>query len=146
MHSETKGSLSVSLSGVPGEATVVSGPSGQGTLELGAVSYQGVPVGSHVHMNRLTGHFVVSTRFAMTIDGGSQSPTSATVMAALAVPDSHFIFRIDRVKVENTPQVVESRAKVGMANQHLLEIDVPTSITEKDSQLQNAIIFQVIAN
>jgi hypothetical protein len=29
---------------------------------------------------------------------------------------------------------------------HRLEIEVPTSLTEKNSQLHNAIIFQVIPN
>jgi hypothetical protein len=33
-----------------------------------------------------------------------------------------------------------------VTSQHMLKIEVPDSVTEKDSHMQNAILLQVIAN
>jgi hypothetical protein len=58
----------------------------------------------------------------------------------------HFGFRLDGIPLGTTPQIIQGNAKVGTTSQHLLEIDVPNSVTEKNSRLQNAILVQVIAN
>jgi hypothetical protein len=42
--------------------------------------------------------------------------------------------------------LLQGQARIGTAHMHRLEIEVPTSLTEKNSQLHNAIIFQVIPN
>jgi hypothetical protein len=42
--------------------------------------------------------------------------------------------------------LLQGQAKTGTTVMHRLEIEVPTSLTEKNSQLNNAIIFQVIPN
>jgi len=68
------------------------------------------------------------------------------VMASLAVPESSFVLRLDGLKLGATPQVVQGQLRLGVMTQHRLEIEVPSSVTEKNSQLQNAIVFQVIAN
>jgi hypothetical protein len=82
----------------------------------------------------------------MSIQDPSAHVTSATVMAALAVPEPRFSFRLDGVSLGTTPQIIRGQQQVGVTSQHLLEIEVPNSVTEKDSRLQNAILLQVIAN
>ncbi|HET9789741.1 MAG TPA: hypothetical protein VFR08_00405, partial [Candidatus Angelobacter sp.] len=90
--------------------------------------------------------FAVTTRFGLALQDPSASVTNATVLAAIAVPEMHFGFRLDGIPLGTTPQIIQGNAKVGTTSQHLLEIDVPNSVTEKNSRLQNAILVQVIAN
>ena len=63
----------------------------------------------------------------------------------MAAPDV-FIFRVDGLQLGTIPQLIQAEAKPGVTGLHLLEIEVPSSLTEKNSQLQNSILFQVIAN
>jgi len=146
MRSESAGALSVSFSSVPDGARLSSGTAGHGALDLGAVSYGGGAFSPNVNVQKLQGRFVVSTKFSLSIQQSSQQLSTATVMASLAVPESSFVLRLDGLKLGATPQVVQGQARLGVMMQHRLEIEVPSSITEKNSQLQNAILFQVIAN
>lgn len=145
MRSQATGSLSVSLSGVPDGARMTGGSAAQNSLDLGSVSYGGHPMSPNVEIQRSSGHFVVSTRFAMVVNGDSHV-SAATVLAALATPEPVFIVRIDGVKLATAPQLIQGQARIGVTTQHRLEIEVPTSVTEKNSQLHNSIVFQVIAN
>lgn len=145
MRSQATGSLSVSLSGVPDGARMTGSSAAQNSLDLGSVSYAGHPMSANVDVQRSAGRFVVSTRFAMVVNGESHIP-AATVLAALAAPEPVFIVRIDGVKLGTTPQLIQGQARIGVTTQHRLEIEVPTSVTEKNSQLHNSIVFQVIAN
>ena len=124
----------------------MGGASGQRSLNLGTVSNAGGAQTANVQVRKLPGRFIVSTRFGLSIQDGSQHATSATVLAALAVPDSAYTFRLDGITLETVPQLVQGQARIGPTFVHRLEIDVPTSLTEKNSQLNNAILFQVIPN
>lgn len=146
MRSQTAGSLSVTLSAAPDGARVATGSGSQTTLDLGAVSAAGGARPDNVRIQRFPGHFTVSTRFGMTVNGGSPQVASASVMAAIALPDPVFTFRLDGITLGPVPQVIQPQVRLGVTTQHLLEIEVPTSVTEKNSQLHNSIIFQVIAN
>lgn len=146
MRSETQGTISVSFTSAPDGAALSGGNAGQRTLSLGTVSNYGGTQTANVQVQTLSGHFVVSTKFGLSIQDGSLHATTATVLAALAAPDSVFAFRVDGITMEIVPQLLQSQARVGTTFVHRLEIDVPTSLTEKSSQLQNAIIFQVIPN
>ena len=146
MKSETEGTISVSFVSAPDGVALTGGASGQRSLNLGTVSNAGGAQTANVQVQKLPGRFIVSTRFGMSIQDGSQHATSATVLAALAVPDSAYTFRLDGITLETVPQLVQGQARVGPTFMHRLEIDVPTSLTEKNSQLHNAILFQVIPN
>ena len=146
MKSETEGTISVSFVSAPDGVALTGGASGQRSLNLGTVSNAGGAQTANVQVRKLPGRFIVSTRFGLSIQDGSQHATSATVLAALAVPDSAYTFRLDGITLETVPQLVQGQARIGPAFMHLLEIDVPTSLTEKNSQLHNAIIFQIIPN
>lgn len=146
MRSEAAGSLSISFSAAPDGAHLSAGTTGQGMLDLGTASYKGGAFSTNVSVHKLSDRFVVSTRFAMTLQDASQRVTVATIMAALAAPEAFFTLRLDGVKLGPVPQMIQSQARVGTISTHRLEIEVPSSLTEKNSQLQNAILFQVIAN
>lgn len=146
MKSETEGTISVSFVSAPDGVALTGGASGQRSLNLGTVSNAGGAQTANVQVQKLPGRFIVSTRFGMSIQDGSQHATSATVLAALAVPDTAYTFRLDGITLETVPQLVQGQARVGPTFLHRLEIDVPTSLTEKNSQLHNAILFQVIPN
>jgi hypothetical protein len=144
MRSQTEGTLALSFANSP-DGVPLGGTSTQRILDLGKVSYNTAP-GHNVSLRRLPGSFVVSTRFGLAVQDSSQHASTATILAALQVPDHAFIFRIDGLTLATTPQIIQGQARVGTVFQHKLEIEVPGSITEKSSQLNNAIIFQVIAN
>jgi len=146
MHSESTGMLSVKLSNAPDGARLTGGTTGQGSLDLGAASYGGGAFSPNVSVHKSQGRFVVSTRFGITVQENSTGVTTATVMAALAIPEPSFVLRLDGIVLGTTPQVVQGNTQLGVITQHRLEIEVPASVTERDSQLHNAIIFQVIAN
>jgi hypothetical protein len=146
MKSATEGAISVTFTSAPDGAALTGGASGQRSLSLGTVSHAGGARAGNVQVQRFSAHFVVSTRFGLSIQDGSQHATSATVLAALAVPDFAYTFRLDGITLGTVPQLVQGQARVGTTIMHRLEIEVPTSLTEKNSQLNNAILFQVIPN
>ena len=146
MKSASEGAISVSFVSAPDGAALTGGTSGQRGLNLGTVSLAGGAQTANVQMQKLPGRFVVSTRFGMRIQAGSQTSTTAAVLAALTVPDPAYTFRLDGITLQTVPQLLQGQARTGTIVMHRLEIEVPTSLTEKNSQLNNAIIFQVIPN
>ena len=146
MRSQTTGSLSVKFTNAPDGAHMAGGATGQGTLNLGNASYASGAFASNVSIRKARDRFTVATNFGLTIDANSSSTATATVMAGLAAPERNFVLRLDGVTLGTTPQVVQGQIKLGTPTEHRLEIEVPSTLTEKDSQLHNAILFQVIAN
>jgi len=146
MKSASEGAISVSFVSAPDGAALTGGTSGQRGLNLGTVSLASGAQTANVQMQKLPGRFVVSTRFGMSIQAGPQTATTAAVLAALTVPDPVYTFRLDGITLQTVPQLLQGQARMGTIIMHRLEIEVPTSITEKNSQLNNAIIFQVIPN
>jgi hypothetical protein len=146
MKSAVEGTISVSFVSAPDGAAMTGGASGQRNLDLGAVSHASGARNPNVQVQKLPGHFVVSTKFGLSIQDGSQHTATVTVLAALAQPDSAFHYRLDGITLQPTPQLLQGQARVGPTLVHRLEIDVPASVTEKNSQLHNAIIFQIIPN
>jgi hypothetical protein len=145
MKSATEGTVSVSFVSAPDGAALSGGASGQRSLNLGPVHTGGAQT-ANVKVQKLPGRFVVSTRFGMSIQAGSQTAATTSVLAALTVPDPAYTFRLDGITLQTVPQLVQGQARTGTTVMHRLEIEVPTSLTEKNSQLNNAIIFQVIPN
>lgn len=146
MKSATEGTISVSFVSAPDGAALIGGASGQRSLDLGPVSRGSGSQNPNVQVQKLPGHFVVSTRFGLSIQDGAQHSSTATVLAALAAPDPSFTFRLDGITLQPAPQLLQGQARVGPTQIHRLEIDVPASVTEQNSQLHNAIIFQIIPN
>ena len=146
MQSQGQGSLSVAFVSAA-DGTPLTGPSpGQRVLNLGTVSYSSNPRTANVQMRSLEGRFIVSAKFGLSIQDPSQRYSSAAMLVSMAHPEPSFTLRLDGMKLETTPQVIQGQVRLGTTFQHRLEIEVPTSLTEKNSQLRNAIIFQVIPN
>ncbi len=146
MQAQGQGSLTVAFVSAPEGAVLTGGGQGQAGLNLGTVSYVSGSRMANVQMRRLEGRFIVGTQFGLSIQGPGQRFSSATVLASMAAPETLFTLRLDGLKLETTPQVIQGQARLGATFEHRLEIEVPTSLTEKNSQLQNAIIFQVVPN
>jgi hypothetical protein len=146
MQSQGQGALSVAFTAAPDGAALTGGTSGQRVLNLGTVSYSSSPRTANVQMRSLEGRFIVSTKFGLSIQDPSQRCSSAAVLVSMAHPEPWFTLRLDGMKLGTTPQVIQGQVRLGTTFQHRLEIEVPTTLTEKNSQLQNAIIFQVIPN
>jgi hypothetical protein len=146
MQSQGQGSLSVAFVSAPDGAALVGGASGQRVLNLGTVSYAAGPRTPNVQTHARDGGFVVATRFGLSVQDPSQRFSSAAVLASMALPDPFFTLRLDGVRLGTTPQVIQGQVRVGITFEHRLEIEVPASLTEKNSQLENAILFQVIPN
>jgi hypothetical protein len=143
---QAQGRISVAFRPTADGATLAPGGPGQGTLDLGVVSYGGTARTSNVQVTRQHDRFMVSTKFGLSLDDPARSTASAAVLAALAYPETLHTIRLDGVTLTVTPQVVMGQARLGAVSLHRLEIEVPTSLTEKNAQLHNAIVFQVIPN
>src|SRR5262249_27046748 len=130
----------------PEGAAMNGAAAGRGALNLGTVSYASASRTPNVQTRHLEGRFVVSTRFGMNIQDSPQRFSTAVLMASMALPEPHIPLRLDGMELETTPQVIQARVRIGDTLQHRLEIEVPTSLTEKNSQLQNAIVFQIVPN
>ena len=143
---QAQGRISVAFRSTADGATLAPGGPGQGTLDLGVVSYGGAARASNVQVTRQRDHFVVSTKFGLSLDDPARHTASAAVLAALAYPETLHTIWLDGVKLSVTPQLVLGQARLGAVSSHHLEIEVPTSLTEKNAQVHNAIIFQVIPN
>lgn len=145
MRSEATGTLSVSLTSAP-DGVPLGGSSSQRALDFRTVSYNTAQAAPNMRLIRRPAGFVVATRFGLNIQDSSEHIARATVLAALASPEPHFSLKVDGVRLGTTPQMIQGQARVGFTTEHLLEIEVPSSVTEKNSHLQNAILIQVIAN
>ena len=146
MQSQGQGSLSVAFVSAPDGATLTGGASGQRVLNLGSVSYAAGSRTPNVQLRSSGGGFVVATRFGLSVQDPSHRFSSVVVLVSMALPDRFFTLRLDGVKLGTTPQLIQGRVRVGTTFEHRLEIEVPASLTEKNSQLHNAILFEVIPN
>ena len=142
LSAQSAGSVSVALSQAPDGAPL----SGQQVMDLGAVSYGAGARVANVNVNRRTDRFVVATKFGLTIQDPSGRFSSAAVLVSLAYPENVYGFWVDDVKLATTPQLLQGRARIGSTLAHRLEIEVPVAASEKDSQLHNAVVLQVIPN
>jgi hypothetical protein len=146
MQTQGAGSISVVLAALPGGGPLVSELAGKGALDLGQAAYG---AGSHlpnVEVRTLRDRMVVSTRFGLAVRDPSGHFASASVLASLAYSDSSRVLRLDGVRLSTVPQLIQAQARLGVTSSHRLEIEVPTLLTEKDAQMRNAILFQVIPN
>lgn len=142
LQSQAAGGLSLSFVSLPDGVSVA----GQRVLDLGRVSYAGRSRTANVQTQAMTDRLVVSTRLGLIVQDSSLHFASASLMASLAYPDSTHVFSLDGVRLTLTPQIVLGQMPVNKPSAHRLEIEVPTSLPEKDAAVHNSIIFQVVPN
>jgi len=140
MKSQTEGGLSVAFIDLP------EGPgiTGKRAMDLGSVSYASRSGSSNVHVQPSADRFVVSASFGLLVEDPSRQLAAATLLVGLAYPDPSHVLRIDGVRLTTALQAIPGRCPVGKTSAHRLEIDVPTSLTEKEAAVHNSLIFQVI--
>ncbi|HXB21762.1 MAG TPA: hypothetical protein VNV88_10290 [Candidatus Solibacter sp.] len=143
---QKEGVISVAFANTIDGAALTAGSSGQRGLELGALSYGGHPRVPNVQIRHLRDRFIVVTRFGLSIQDPTLHFASASILASLASPDFDHVLWLDGVRLGTVAQVIQGNVRIGPISSHRLEIEVPTSLTEKNAQLHNAIIFQVIPN
>jgi hypothetical protein len=146
MQTQAAGSLSVAFANLPQGAVLAPGATGQQALDLGQVAYGAISRTPNVQVRTLKDRMIVTTRFGLALQDPSGRFASATVLASLAYPDSARVLRLEGVKLSTVPQVVQAQARLGVTSPYRLEIEVPATLTEKDAQMRNSILFQVIPN
>lgn len=148
MQTQATGSVSVAFVNLPDGALLAPGGAGQRALDLGQVAYGAVSRTPNVQIRTLKDRMIVTTRFGLALQntGTGGSFATATVLASLAFPDSARTMRIEGVKMGPVPQIIQPRARLGATSACRFEIEVPVTLTEKDAQMRNSILFQVIPN
>jgi hypothetical protein len=141
-----EGAITVAFTNTPDGVNLTSGASGQRGLDLGTLAYGMNPRTPNVQVRHLRDRFIVVTKFGLSIQDPTLHFASASVLASLATPDVGHILRLDGIRLGIMPQIIQGQLRIGPVSSHLLEIEVPTSLTEQNAQLHNAIIFQVIPN
>ena len=142
MKTQHEGGLSVAFVDLPEGASIT----GKRVLDLGNVSFAGRPRGTSVQVRSSSDRFVVSAKIGLLVQDPSQHVGGATVLVALAYPDTSHILWMDGMRLTTTFQALPGRCPVGKPSAHVLEIEVPTSLTEKEAALHNSIVVQVIPN
>jgi len=142
MKTQQEGGLTVAFVDLP------DGPgiTGKRVLDLGNVSYAGHARGANVQVKTAGDRLVVSAKFGVMVQDPSQHVSGATLMVALAYPDSSHVLWMDGIRLTTALQALPGRFPVGKTSAHRLEIEVPASLTEKDAALHNSIVVQVIPN
>lgn len=145
-----KSVVNMAAQGAGGLSLTIVNPSdggrtaGGGVMDLGSVSYGSATRRSNVEVRSSAGRMVVSTNVGLSLVDPAGHIGTATVLACLAVPETSYVLRLDGVLLTTTPQIVQSRVPVGKISSHRVEIEVSSSVTEKNPGLRNSIIFQVV--
>ena len=118
---------------------------GQGTLELGPMSYLNGSNQEGVNIQRHARTFTVSTRFGLLV-GDSSMHGSAKLVAVLTQVEPAIRVVVDGVRLSSSPEVIQMAISYGAVTEHHLEIEIPTSMSGAAAQVANSIAFQVFAN
>ena len=146
MRKQTEGAISIAFAGLTKGMQAGREAQGYGTLDLGLVSYGLGAKAPHTQVRRLADRLVVTTEFGLNITDNSLHAASATLLAATAYPENVYSVSVDGVRLQATPQMVRPNVPLGRTSLHRLQIEIPNTVTEKDSQFHNSIVFQVIPN
>lgn len=118
---------------------------GQGTLDLGRVSYLSGSTQEGVTVTRGKRTFMVSTRFGLQV-GSPGNDGTAKLLGVLSGINPAIRVAIDGVNLSPAPEIISMALKFGAVTEHRLEIEIPVSLPEAAAQVLDAISFQVIAN
>lgn len=118
---------------------------GQGTLDLGRVSYQTGSTEQGVQIKRGKQTFTVSTRFGLQV-GTPDAQGTAKLVGVLTQIHPGVRVAVDGVELSTVPEVIQMAVRFGLVTEHRLEIEIPTSMPDATAQVANAISFVVIAD
>ena len=129
---------------VPKGAPIHDVGGGQGTLDLGPVSYLGGARRDGVTVVRHKQRFVISTWFGLKAGGGSAASGTAKLLAFVSQLSPLQKVSLDGIRLTQVPQIVQVGVRYGAVTQHRLEVEVPVDAPEMVAQSINAISFQVL--
>lgn len=118
---------------------------GQGTLDLGRLSYLTGSTEEGVQVRRGKQTFTVATQFGLQV-GPDNMQGTAKLVGVLAQINPAIRVSIDGVSLSTAPQVIQVAVRFGVVTEHRLEIEIPVSMPDATAQVANAISFVVIAN
>ena len=118
---------------------------GQGTLELGRMSYLSGASEEGVTIKRHARTFTVSTRFGLLVGEPAMHGT-AKLVAVLTQMTPAIRVSMDGVNLSTAPEVIGMALKYGVVSEHQLEIEIPTAMPDAAAQVVNSIAFQVFSN
>lgn len=142
---EPEPNIWVSFVPVPRGAPVSMAAGGQGTLDLGRISFFGGATNDGVTVVRRGKSFVVSTIFGLRV-GSEASTGTAKLIGLLTQMNANYRISVDGVRLALTPQVIQMAVKYGAVTEHRLDIEVPADNPEVAAQLFQSVAFQVLAN
>jgi hypothetical protein len=146
MQATASGALSVGIVDLSATPSLTSKAAvGGEVLDLGTVSYAGSK-NSNVSVEQHHGSFTVTTAFGLQVRDSSQLAHFATVSAFVVGSSSQLTYIVDGRKLSSTPTVIVPHLAVGGVTRHRLEVEVPTSLTERNAQQQVALQFEVTPN
>jgi len=70
----------------------------------------------------------IEKQFAIRIDSPADANGTVTLRASLETTDARVRLRIDGHLISAVPTVITSRARIGVAAMHTLEIEIPASV------------------
>jgi len=118
---------------------------GQGTLDLGRVSYLTGSSEEGVQVTRRKQTFTVSTRFGLQV-GAPNLQGTAKLVGLLSQAHPAIRVAVDGVELSTAPQIIQMAVRFGVVTEHRLEIEIPVSMPDAAAQVANAISFVVVAD
>lgn len=118
---------------------------GQGTLDLGRISYLSGSMQDGVTVTRGTRTFSVRTRFGLQV-GTPGNAGTVKLLGLLTEMHPGVRVTLDGINLSPAPEVIDMAMKFGAVTEHRLEVEIPISMPEAAAEVINAIAFQVIAN
>ena len=113
---------------LPDGAMVHSAAPGQGTVDLGRISWAGRALSLGTSHRKERDSFTVTTRFGLRLDcSAADSGSRGTVSAFLRESDFLYATVLDRVKLSLAPSVIAPAMVCSSVTEHLVEITVPIS-------------------
>lgn len=143
-NKSTDAALSLTFVPFPKGAPVRS-IAGQGTLDLGRVSYLTGSTEEGVQVKRGKQTFTVSTRFGLQV-GTPNAQGTAKLLGVLSQANPAIRVAIDGIDLSIAPQVIQMAVRFGVVTEHRLEIEIPVSMPDAAAQVANSISFVVISD
>ena len=143
---KSEGSLVVSIVSVAGGPSFAAAPGGVSSMQLGAVSSGTGARNAGVVVERRQHSMVVRALFGLKLENAGAQQGTATLSAFLFHLDPRCDIFLDGLKLGVSPRLIEGRAAYGVASPHRLEIEIPSSVPESQSQIVDNVGFLAVPN
>jgi hypothetical protein len=143
---KSEGSLAVSIVPVAGGPSFTAVPSGLSSMQLGAVSSGTGARNAGVAVERRQHSMVVRALFGLKVENPGAQQGTATLSAFLFRVDPRCDIFLDGLKLGTSPRLIEGRAAYGVSSPHRLEVEIPSSVPESQSQIVDNVGFLAVPN